>query len=402
VAARRPSATWRQGSSLPVPTRPRIESHRCNPWFRRLPDPIKVLTLAAVVCSASLLSTPCRAADPALARSRVVTVFDSEATAAFRPHPDVVRAMVTCGLTNLTGKPTAAEAWRSLVTTQDVVGIKVLSLPGPNSGTRPAVVAGVVEGLLAAGLPPKNIVVWDKQAADLRLSGFFDLADRYGIRIAGGAQAGYDPTNYYESPIIGDLVWGDSEFEKKGIGIGRKSFVSRLVGRELTKIINVTPLLNHNIAGVSGNLYSLALGSVDNVARFETDAGRLARALPEIYAMPSLSDHVVLNIVDALLCQYEGSERSLLHYSATLNELRFSRDPVALDTLSLQDLERQRQAAGAPVPKPNPDLYANAAALELGVNDPKKIQVERIDVRGQKSELRGQRSDPTKPVFSDF
>jgi hypothetical protein len=137
-------------------------------------------------------------------------------------------------------------------------------------------------------------------------------------------------------------------------------------------------LLNHNLAGVSGNLYSLASGSVDNFARFESDPGRLAIAVPEIYALPELSDHVVLNIVDALICQYEGGERGLLHYSATLNELRFSRDPVALDVLSIQELERQRSSSRAPAIKAAMELYNNAALLELGVSDPKAIQVERI------------------------
>src|SRR2546430_10094570 len=42
-----------------------------------------------------------------------------------------------------------------------------------------------------------------------------------------------------------------------------------------------------------------------------------------------------------------------LHFSATLNQLRFSRDPVALDVLSLAELDRQRQAADAPPVKLN-------------------------------------------------
>src|SRR5437588_3880182 len=162
------------------------------------------------------------------------------------------------------------------------------------------------------------------------------------------------------------------------MGVGRKSFVSKVVSRDLTKIINLSPLLNHNLAGVSGNLYSLAVGSVDNVARFEADAARLATAIPEIYALPVLSDRVVLNIVDALICQYEGGELSRLHYSATLNELRFSKDPVALDVLSIQELEHQRELAKAPTLKPGLELYNNAALLELGVSDPQKIQVEHL------------------------
>lgn len=286
--------------------------------------------------------------------------------------------MVERGITNLTGKARLSEAWRSLVSTQDIVGVKVFSVPGPNSGTRPAVVAAVIEGLLAARVPPKNIIIWDKQSTDLRLAGFYDLAERYGVRVAGSAQVGYDDKSFYDTALIGNLLWGDFEFGKKGPGIGRKSFVSKLVSQEITKIINITPLLNHNLAGVSGNLFTLAVGSVDNLTRFESDASRLATAIPEIYALPALSDKVVLSIVDGLICQYEGEDRGLLHYSTVLNELRFSRDPVALDVLSLQELQRERQAFSAPSAKGNLELYSNAALLELGVNDLKRIQVDAV------------------------
>jgi hypothetical protein len=114
---------------------------------------------------------------------------------------------------------------------------------------------------------------------------------------------------------------------------------------------------------------------VDNVYRFENEAARLAQAVPEIYALPVLGDRVVLNIVDALICQYEGEERSLLHYSATLNQLRFSRDPVALDVLSIRELEHQREITKAPSLKVRQELYSNASLLQLGVSDLKNIQV---------------------------
>lgn len=314
-------------------------------------------------------------------QAQVVAVYDAQAMDAFRPRAQVVRGMVDHGISALTGHTNVAEAWRSFVTAHDVVGIKVYSLPGPISGTRPAVAAAIIEGLLSAGLPPKNIIIWDRQTADLRLAGFYELAQRYGVRVAGSFQAGYDEKSFYETPLIGTLVWGDLEFGRVGATLGRKSFVSNLLTHEITKIINVAPLLNHNFAGVSGLLYSLASGSVDNMVRFETDAERLARAIPEIYALPALSDHVVLSITDGLLCQYEGGERGLLHYSTSLNLLRFSRDPVALDTLALQDLESQRKAANVSPLTTNRDLYDNAALLELGVDDLKRIHVQTIKLQ---------------------
>jgi hypothetical protein len=311
-------------------------------------------------------------------QAQVYIVQDPEATESFEPRPRRVQAMVTRAITNLTGKATAPEAWRSLVSTQDTVGIKVFSEPGPNSGTRPAVVAAVVQGLLDAGLPPDHIIIWDKRQIDLRLAGFITLAKQFGVRVAGSAEAGYDETKFYDTPLLGNLVWGDLEFGRKSAGFGRKSFVSKLVADQMTKIINITPLMNHNEVGVAGNLFSLALGSVDNTTRFESDPERLARVVPEIYALPSLSDRVVLNIVDALICQYEGEERSLLHYSTVLNQLRFSRDPVALDVLSIQELDAQRQNAKVPPVKANLDLYNNAELIELGVSDLKRIHVQNL------------------------
>jgi len=311
-------------------------------------------------------------------RAQVVVVKDSQAMHAFQADSARVKSMVDRAVTALTAQPNTAAAWRTLVSTQDIVGLKVLSTLGPMGGTRPPVVAAVVEGLLAAGLLPTNIIIWDRDISHLRYAGFPELAKRYGVRLEASTQAGYDEESFYDAPLLGSLIWGDSEFGKKGESLGRKSYVSRLVSQQMTKIINITPLLNHPAAGVSGNLYGLAMGSVDNAARFEGDPVRLAQAVPEIYALPALSDHVVLNIVDALLCQYQGSQRALLHYSTLLNEIRVSRDPVALDVLSLKELDRQREAMKVPEGKVNLELYQNASLLELGVSDLGRIDVRRV------------------------
>ncbi|MEW6159553.1 MAG: hypothetical protein AB1813_19160, partial [Verrucomicrobiota bacterium] len=181
-------------------------------------------------------------------------------------------------------------------------------------------------------------------------------------------------------PLLGKLIWGDHEFGKMGEGIGRRSYVSKLVARQMDKIILLTPLLNHNLTGVAGNLFNLAFGSVDNTLRFETTPEELARALPEVYALPQLADRVVCCVVDALLCQYQGEERAWLHHSTVLNQLRFSRDPVALDILSIEELDRQRDLAKIRPVQINRAIYSNATLLELGQSDPKRIKVIRHEI----------------------
>ncbi len=337
-------------------------------------------TWPGLIAGALLFCGPLPAAEslslnPPSLRAQVVTARNPQATVALKPTPEIVDAMVNQAITNLTGKPTVAAAWASLVGTNETIGIKVFTAPGSDTGTRPPVVAAVVQGLLAAGIPTNHIIVWDRHEEDLRHAGYFELAGRFGIRVAGAAEAGYDAKTFYEAALIGNLVFGDLEFGKKDEGIGKKSFVSKLVSQQMTKIINIAPLLNHNGAGVAGNLFSLAMSSVDNLTRFEATPGRLATAVPEIYALPALGERVVLSISDALVCQYEGEERGLLHYSVALNEIRMSHDPVALDVLALQDLERSRKSRSQGELPVNWELYKNAALLELGVADPKHIDV---------------------------
>jgi hypothetical protein len=312
--------------------------------------------------------------------SHVVIIENASAISDFQPNDAVVQNMVNRGVSHLTGKPDVSAAWLSLVSTNDIVGIKVFSAAGSINGTRPAVVAAVVHDLLNVGVPPEHVIIWDKRAEDLRAAGFFRLGKQLGVPVAGCVQTGYDPTNFYlpDSPVVGRLVWGDLEFGKKGEGVGRKSFVAKLVSRELTKIISIAPLLNENQIGVCGHLYSVALGSVDNTTRFEDDANRLAVAVPEIYALPSVGDKVALNITDALIGQYEGGNKGLLQYSEVLNQLWFSRDPVALDTLAVDALARARRERDAAEFKVHTQIYTNAALLRLGVADLPKIHVDQF------------------------
>ena len=146
----------------------------------------------------------------------------------------------------------------------------------------------------------------------------------------------------------------------------------------MTKMISIAPLINENDAGVCGHFFSLALGSVDNTRRFEGSDDRLATALPEIYALPAVGDHVVLHVTDALIGQYQGGPAGYLQFSTVLNQIWFSHDPVALDTLALKELARERRVFSVPLMRTFPAIYANAALLQLGINDPAKIQAETI------------------------
>jgi len=312
--------------------------------------------------------------------ARVLISQGQDLLHAYLSDDDRVADVFNSGLKRFTFTDNVPAAWHSLVSTNDIVGIKVFSQPGAISGTRPAVVTAIVHGLLEAGLPPSHIIIWDKHAADLRHAGYTKLGHSLGVRVAGAADVGYDTNTFYlpDSPVVGALVWGDLEFGQKGEGIGKKSFVSKLVSKQMTKIISVAPLINQNEAGICGHFYSLCLGSVDNTRRFENDSDRLASALPEIYALPVIGDRVVLNVTDALLAQYQGGPAGYLQYSTLLQQIWFSHDPVALDVLSLKELSRERRAVDVPPMFTNFEIYTNATFLQLGLSNPEQFQIDKI------------------------
>ena len=311
-------------------------------------------------------------------KARVVIVHDSRASDTYVPEPNTVRRMVEQGLAKLWATPSASVGWRQLIEPSDVVGIRIHSSTGKTSGSRPAVVAAVIESLLASGHPPSRVVLWDRKLASLRAAGYVTLARRLGIAAVGARDEGYDGSVFYESSLIGTMIWGDHEFGEKGEGKGKRSFVSKLLTQRITKIVNLTPLLNHNRAGVHGCLLGLAMSSVDNTIRFQGDRDRLSIAIPEINALPELGDRVVLNIVDALIAQYQGQTQARLQDSLVLNELRFSSDPVALDVLSIDQLEQIRTSKGIDAAPPNRTLYENASLLQLGQSDRANIDLQSL------------------------
>lgn len=317
-------------------------------------------------------------------RSSIVVARHPGATISFSPSVDGARQLVRLALRSFSPDRSTASAWRSVLEAKDIVGFKVTSSPGPIAGTRPIVVRAIIESLREAGHSAAQIVIWDRRKADLVEAGYARLAEELGVRCVGIDEAGWDEAKGYESPVPGRLVHGDFEFGRRepltgGHSIGRMSHLSRLLTRDLTKIVTVAPLLNHNQVGVNGHIASLGLGSVDNTLRFEDSSERLAEALPEICALDDIFPKLALCFTDALLCQYRGEERTLLHYAIATDELWLGTDPVALDVLSLRELAAARQRSPVDGEKPfKTEVYRNCELLELGVADLKRIELRRI------------------------
>src|SRR5271154_1495834 len=89
-----------------------------------------VIILCGFCWGASLsLGQPAPALGLQPARTRLVIVESPGVMAAFEPQPQIVQSMVDRGILKLSGKSNGPAAWRTYVSTQDTVGIKVYSAP---------------------------------------------------------------------------------------------------------------------------------------------------------------------------------------------------------------------------------------------------------------------------------
>ena len=116
--------------------------------------------------------TPALQTPQAPARSMVYSVHEPSAISEYTVNAGRVRGMVDRLVVAATGKESVASGWRSLVEPRDVVGIKISAAGQASGATHRAVVEAIIDGLRASGVPESHIIVWDRDADDLRAAGY--------------------------------------------------------------------------------------------------------------------------------------------------------------------------------------------------------------------------------------
>src|ERR1041385_5685587 len=109
---------------------------------------------------------------PVPARSVVYKVNDPDAIKNYETNSRVVRSMVNRLVLAIPGQPDSAKAWRSLVSPQDKVGIKICAAGGELFTTHHDVVAAIVDGLVEAGHSRESIVIWDRSLGGIKEAGY--------------------------------------------------------------------------------------------------------------------------------------------------------------------------------------------------------------------------------------
>jgi len=278
-----------------------------------------------------------------------------------------------------------ASAWRSLVSPNDRVGIKISAAGGELFTTHRDVVNAIVDGLGAAGHSRTGIIVWDRSLGGIKEAGYTG-GEGYEIKSI-PPRDGYDPKATVSAPFLGNLIWGDFEYVGGKIEMpllsdttntSSISHLAKIVTNEVTKIINVPVLSNSERNGVAGCLYNVTIPNIDNWRRFGVPPDFGASTIPEIYSDPHIGRRVVLNLMDGLLAEYAGGPQSQPNYAFPFATLYASRDPVAIDSIALRQLEEWRKKRKLP-PVARTGAHVDVAAqMGLGNSNPARIEIRDI------------------------
>ena len=134
----------------------------------------------------------------------------------------------------------------------------------------------IVSGLVAAGHPRESIIVWDRALGGIKDAGYRPGAEGYRL-LSIPPRDGYDAKAFFSAPLLGNLVWGDLEFQSSRAMIpllsetentSDISHFSRILSSEVTKIINVPVMSNSETNGLAGCLYNMVIPNIDNWRRF--------------------------------------------------------------------------------------------------------------------------------------
>ena len=329
-----------------------------------------VLKLGAAASAAGLLGVSMdtvASATPSIERTtpqsgpgNVVRVHKPGMRGRFFPHASAAKEMVEKAVTRLAGEDDIEKAWRRFIKADDRVGIKINALAGRFAGTMKEVVAPIVDGVRAAGVPDENIMIYDQYGGYMRAARFEWQQKPGKLRVINHAVLGYEK----------------SITESGGGGRGRLAKTLTWT----TAIINVPVIKDHDLAGVTCAIKNMVCGNVERPPLMHR---RIHTALPHFYALDAIRGRVRLILCDGSFCLYEGGPKYNPAAMASHDCVYATTDPVAMDAIALEVVNEFRSKNKLrPLDKcGRPATFLEVAeAIGLGVGTRDRIRVDSIEL----------------------
>jgi uncharacterized protein (DUF362 family) len=275
-------------------------------------------------------------------------------------NPETTSHLVDKVVKKITGLGSARDAWSSLFTPKDVVGLKVNCLAGRRLSTSPEVVQAVIHGLMLAGVPEDQVVIWDRTNKDLKKGGYRIRTQKGGVMCFGT-----------------DALYRGYEQEPRIFGSVGSCF-SRILTEHCTAIVNLPVLKDHDLAGVTLGMKNF-YGVIHNPNKYHDN--NCNPYVADLFSSPLIQSKLRLTLLDAATGLYEGGPSFKPQWVWNYNGILGALDTVALDRVGAGIIEKKRAEKGLPSleeAKRVPAYIRTASGLGLGQEDLEKIELVRI------------------------
>lgn len=312
------------------------------------------LAAAGVLATVPRAGAAATAAEPTgpPAKSRVVLVRDGRSVSADEKiDPAAVGRMLDAGILELLGTRTVEEGWARHFRPEDVVGLRVNCNGHPGMVSSPALAYAISERLVRVGVKENNVVIWERREDELTDSGYEINKSDKGVRvIATMPDHGFDE-------------------QETDFGSGTTRW-SRILSGLCTCQVNVAKVKTTIGFGIAIGM-KFPYGLINNPADWHPNHGVPFAA--DMYRHPMVSGRTRMIIADALTILTDAGPWDDERYHRVYGGLLLGFDPVAIDRVSLEILERVR---GKPV---DPFPYHSEHAGKAGIGNWDRDRIELVE-----------------------
>lgn len=238
------------------------------------------------------------------------------------------------------------------------VGLKVYTDSGEGLETPIPLVKAVIAAMVRRGFKNQNVFIVGLNQMRLRMTGYLPSLVTGKSPFPGNPiyvlESGryYDPLWFYDSPLPQRFDPVFAQQQTAGYNSDttteqdRKSFLDTPLFLDADFWINLPVYTDHPTLGVNGALVNATLWNASNTARFFRSSENAPAAVAEMSAIPELRETWVFTIASLEIYQYIGGPFFNSLYTASEPYVWLSSDPVMMDALMRDRMDRWRRIYG--------------------------------------------------------
>lgn len=268
------------------------------------------------------------------------------------------------------------------------VGLKIYTNSGAGLATPKNLIDAVVRQLQRRGYAAEDITIVDMSARKMRACGLLPklsevqkgVKNAYGDVNVADVESGrfFDKRWYYDNPLTPKNVRTSRSYTEIYDPEVRKSYLPIPLFLTVDYWINLPVITDMEGLGVCAAIGNMSLWNMSNNERFLKEPANASMAAAEVSAIPELRESNAFTILSFEIGQFVGGAVFNARFSFSENVMFLSANPVVLDYIAWQTINKYRRANRfAPIDTEPPVLNY---CKQLGVGDYDLRKIRKITV----------------------